>query len=125
MARYSVRSRVYVAGPLSIGDVRGNIERGIRMGETLSRLGYAPFVPHYDMLWDKEAVAGTPNYEVYLERDFSFITVCQALLRLSGESKGADREIAWAYQVDVPVFHTLDSLLESISPIQFVEVRLT
>ena len=122
---YRVRSRVYVAGPLSIGDMRGNIERGIRMGEKLSVLGYAPFVPHYDMLWDKEAVAGTPNYEICLERDFSFITVCQALLRLSGESKGADREAAWAYQVGVPVFYTLPSLMDSVLPIQFVEVRLT
>ena len=125
MARYSIRSRVYVAGPISIGDVRENIERGIRMGETLSVLGYAPFVPHYDLLWDKESVAGTLNYEVYLERDFSFITTCQALLRLDGESKGADREVAWAHAVGVPVFYTLPSLMDSVLPIQFVEVRLT
>lgn len=116
--KYLIRSRVYVAGPISVGDMRGNVERAIHMGELLTKEGYAVFVPHYDVLWNAKASVGTQLYEALLERDFSFIAACHAVLRLSGTSAGADREEAWANKIHVPIFYTVDDLLQAIPPRQ-------
>lgn len=115
-----VRTRVYVAGPITLGDVEHNIQQAIAAGTVLLSRGYAPFVPHLDMYMDPTGLAGTPRYEEALEMDFSYISVCHALLRLPGESKGADREVAWATKLGIPVYarlHTLLDTLPKLSPL--------
>jgi hypothetical protein len=45
------RRRVYVAGPMSQGDVWDHVRRAIDVAEALLALGYAPFVPHLSWTW--------------------------------------------------------------------------
>ena len=121
---YRLRSRVYVAGPITVGDVAANVQRGIAAGLELLNRGYAPIIPHLSHFaepsatWDKHPA----RYEEWLEADRSFIVVCDALLRLTGFSKGADREVRWAYETGIPVFYTLATLLDSIPTTQSLEV---
>jgi len=105
-----VRSRVYVAGPISQGDPVANCQRAIKVGFELMDLGYAPFVPHYSYFVDMDSTHGAGRYEQWIALDFSYISVCDALLRLSGPSGGADREVIFAYEIGVPVFYSIEAL---------------
>lgn len=101
---------VYVAGPISKGDVFQNIRRGIDMGAELRKLGFAPFVPHYDYpayMWRNDVW----DYETVLANDFDWIRKCDAILRLPGESAGADREVAFARKHEIPVYSSLSELV--------------
>ena len=46
--------RVYVAGPMNADSILAmleNISKGIRPGGEVLKLGFAPFVPHFDILF--------------------------------------------------------------------------
>ena len=109
-----VRSRIYVAGPISIGDPVANCQRAIQVGLELMDHGYAPFVPHYSYFVDRDSMIGKGRYEQWIAIDFSYISTCHALLRLSGRSKGADREVAFAHDRGIPVFYRIDALCRAI-----------
>lgn len=61
------------------------------------------------------AVAGaTPNemlHADWLRVDFEYVRRCDALLRLPGESVGADAEVSEALRIGVPVFYSIDDLI--------------
>lgn len=105
-----IRPRVYIAGPISKGDRQANVQSGIAAGLDLLHAGFAPFIPHLSDFVASQDTVGTANYEKWLELDFSFISVCDAVLRLPGKSAGADREVAFARSINVPVFDTLENL---------------
>jgi hypothetical protein len=107
---------VYVAGPISVGDVEANVRRAVSVGLELFRAGYAPFIPHLSHFADPLALCGTEAYEGWLDLDRSFISVCDALLRLPGYSAGADREVAFAKSYWVPVYYSVDHLLLELAP---------
>lgn len=119
--RHVVRSRVYVAGPISQGDSVGNCQRAIKIGFELMDQGYAPYVPHYSYFVDAASISGTGRYKQWISLDLSWISVCHGLLRLSGTSKGADREVAWAKQIGVPVFYDLQDLCERLPRFYTIE----
>lgn len=124
---YQLRTRVYVAGPITLGDVDENIRQAIAAGKMLLDRGYAPFVPHLSHFAEPLAtwMVDPLRYEIWLDLDRSFIAVCDALLRIPGESRGADREVAWAVELGIPVFHTLDVLYDCIPPTRAFEVSLS
>jgi hypothetical protein len=102
--------RVYVAGPISKGDVGANVHLAIVAGDRLLAAGYAPYVPHLSFYWHIH----TPHdYEVWMALDFAYLAVCDALVRLPGESPGADREVAFAKEHGITVYDGLDELLWS------------
>lgn len=105
------RLRVYIAGPMTVGDQLANIQLGQRVAKRLVLAGLAPFVPHMDAYIFFLPVADGAGYEDLLAWDFAFIEVCDAVLRLPGESPGADREEAFAQKKGIPVFHEEDTLL--------------
>lgn len=99
-----------------MGDVDANVRRAVDVGMTLFRAGYAPFIPHLSHFVDPLALCGTEAYEGWLELDRSFISVCDALLRLPGYSAGADREVDFAQFCGTPVFFSLEDLVGCIEP---------
>jgi hypothetical protein len=111
---YYKRPRIYVAGPISKGDTQANVSARIKAGMELLDLGYAPFIPHLSHLIDSAAVVGTEDYERWLALDLSYIQVCDAVLRLPGESSGADRECDFARRIDVPIFTDVMALQQAI-----------
>lgn len=98
------RTRVYVSGPISNGgggvDLH-KVHEAIHVGDKLRRLGFSPHVPHLTVLWDM--VVPTP-YTEWLEMDNAWVLASDVLIRLPGESKGADKEVAWAREVHIPVW---------------------
>jgi hypothetical protein len=101
--------RIYVAGPITRGDQFLNVRAAVLVAEQLRSLGFAPFVPHISALWH---IIAPVSYEDWLAYDFSWIDVCDGLLRIPGDSPGADREWEYAQSINKPTFIDIDSLLE-------------
>jgi hypothetical protein len=104
------RLRVYIAGPISLGDVDENIRQGLEWGRTMLRDGLAPYIPHLDTF----LFGGTNADEWHglLEWDLEWVSVSEAVFRLPGESKGADLEVRMARELSIPVFHSYGTLLD-------------
>jgi hypothetical protein len=102
-------TRVYIAGPITIGDQWINVRQAIRAAEILHRAGFVPFVPHLDCLWHF-LYPGAP--EKWLTWDFEWLVLCHAVYRLPGDSKGADMETARARKSGIPVFTAIGDLVE-------------
>lgn len=103
---------IYVAGPIGKNDEgrRRRVEAALDVGRQLLRHGLCPFVPH---LWaaalaDADDLLG---YEEWLKYDTAWINRCDAVLRMRGESPGADREVAFAEERGIRVFYSIDALL--------------
>jgi hypothetical protein len=101
------RSRIYVAGPYTRGDVCLNVRAAVHAADQLLTLGYAPLVPHLTHLWH---TISPHDYEEWLTLDLAWLAVCDAVLRLPGDSPGADRECAEAVRLGIPVYHDLETL---------------
>ncbi|MEK0326138.1 MAG: DUF4406 domain-containing protein [Nitrosopumilus sp.] len=106
---------VYVAGPITKGNTLLNIRNGMMMGLELIRRGFVPFVPHNDFI-QYILDPHTLEYDTILEQDMAWVERCDALLRLPGESPGADREVAHAEKHGLFVTDSID-VLESANAI--------
>lgn len=106
------RKKIYIAGPLTTGCAPVNVRVAMDAHLTLAAHGYAPFCPHFS--WFVDPVGEQLPYESWMEIDFAFVTVCDAVLRLPGESPGADREVRLATELGIPVYHSLDELLANV-----------
>jgi len=107
----AVKVYVYVAGPYSIGDKNENVKKAITAADELSKIGFVPFVPHLTHYWD----AILPHeYKFWMDYDSQWLKKCDALLRLPGESKGADLEVQICKeQIKIPVFYSVAALEQS------------
>jgi hypothetical protein len=106
--------RVYIAGPYSQGDKEVNVRRAIDMASTLMRLGHVPFCPH---LTHYIHLIHPEDYETWMSQDLEWLSVCDCVIRLTGESEGADREVLWATANDKPVYFNLAEFME-VTPCQ-------
>ena len=93
--------RVYVAGPYTKGDVALNVRRAIGAAETLVEMGHTPLVPLLTHLWH---LMSPHPWEYWMALDMAWLPVCDVLLRLPGESRGADMEATRARELCIPVF---------------------
>lgn len=98
---------VYVAGPLSVGDTAANVRHALQDADFLLASGFHPYVPHLSHFW--HLLFGHP-YDVWMNLDRTWLSCCDALFRLPGESPGADVEVAEAEHLGIPVFYTLSDL---------------
>ena len=95
-------TRVYVAGPYTRPDPCVNTKRAVDAGQELLDAGLVPFVPHLTHFWHTMR----PNdYKVWLAYDLHWLRQCEVLLRLSGESSGANKEVTEAERLGIPVYH--------------------
>jgi hypothetical protein len=107
-----VKPRVYIAGPYSQGVVAENIRNAVLAGEAVLSLGAIPYIPHLTHTWE---LLHPHPYDFWIEYDLHWLPLCHALLRLPGDSKGADGEVAEAQRLGIPVFYSLDELKAWVS----------
>jgi len=93
---------VYVAGPIGDDPMHG-ARTACLAGADLLEAGLTPVVPQLSVFWD--FLAPRP-YEEWIAYDLCVLARCDALLRLKGESPGADQEVAFAEARGIPVFHS-------------------
>lgn len=95
---------VYIAGPMS-GKYLSCVREMIPVQDALHRAGLVTFAPQLSVL--RELI--TPaTWEEYLEYDLDIIAHCDGLVRLPGDSKGADREVEFARKRMMPIWHLKD-----------------
>lgn len=97
------RPRVYIAGPIDgSGRQFENLRRALDAATQLVALGCDPYIPHLDLVWQLVA----PHLQVsrIQECDDNWLSVCDALYRLSGVSPGSDHEVAVARSHNLKVF---------------------
>lgn len=107
---------IYIAGPYTQGSEVRNTVKALQTGIQVYVRGGIPLVPHSSFLYElvgsrprktasdlEVSVAYELDYEDYMEMDLQFLEVCDALLRLSGESSGADRETSRMSQLGKPI----------------------
>ena len=100
--------RVYIASAYTIGDKEENVRKSLETANELINNGLCPFAPlltHYqDLLYPQ-------SWEKWLQLDLEWLHLCDYVLRLPGESKGADIEVEEAIMIGKPVFYSIESLL--------------
>lgn len=100
---------VYIAGPYTSPDPIQNVRRAVDAAQELKRRGHHAFVPHLNAFWHLLYPA---PYEDWMSEDLAWLAKCDVLLRLAGESPGADREEAHAKELGVPVVYTANAVDE-------------
>lgn len=100
---------VYVAGPIAIPEPMENTHRAVKAATVLLDSGVvAPIVPHLTCLWH---IITPRDYSVWMAYDFELLARCDALIRLAGQSAGADLEVERAEELGLPVFRDLDEVI--------------
>ena len=100
---------VYIASPYTKGDVAQNVRVQLDIADRLMDLGYCPIVPlfcHFQHLHRHRP------YSDWMKIDLKKIELADILLRLPGESSGADREVEHAKALGVPVAYDVEYIIE-------------
>lgn len=100
-------TRVYIAGPISKGDLRSNLDQAKEADRRLRQAGYAPLCPHLHCYLAGDSPTVQPHgirHADWLDADLPWVMVADAVIRLPGESQGADLEVALAKELGIPVY---------------------
>lgn len=132
-----MRHRCYIAGPISKGDLCHNVNQATDAFIRLAKAGLAPMCPHWsvyckeakrgvtvmgaggltrigtDRVFCEATVDGCPGmtHADWLSIDLAWVQMSDCLLRLPGESKGADAEVEHARLCEIPVFDTVEKVI--------------
>ncbi len=100
--------KVYIASPYTLGDQAKNVKKQMDVFNDLADIqGVAPFAP---LLYHFQHLVHPRTELQWMELDLEWVKACDAVLRLPGESKGADQEVEWAIALDIPVFYSIEDL---------------
>ena len=106
------RRRVYIAGPMSTsGEPGTNVYHAAYAAAELLRAGFFPFVPH--VTWFLHMIRPDVDVELWMRWDRHWLGACDCVLRLSGDSKGADAEVERAHELGIPVYYSVESLIDA------------
>lgn len=102
------RPLVYVAAPYTRPDPVHNTHLLIAAVDDIVDDGVVtPVAPHLTLLWH---IVKPRPLEFWYAYDLATVARCDSVLRLPGESTGADREVEFARTRDIPVFFDRPSL---------------
>ena len=95
-----MRLLVFLAGPFTSNPMHGTRAASLA-GDVLYEAGYDVYVPHLSILDD---LLSPHDADYWYARTLRMVEHCDLLLRLPGASEGADREVARARELGIPVF---------------------
>jgi hypothetical protein len=113
---------ILVAGPYRSGTndnaelMQQNLERLEASALKLFRAGHIPLIGEWLALpLLKIAGSKKPGDEIYQEISYPvahrLITKCDAILRLKGESTGADNDVKVAKELGLPVYYSIEEII--------------
>ena len=113
---------ILVAGPYRSGTndnpqlMQQNLERLEASALKLFRAGHIPLIGEWLALpLLKIAGSKKPGDEIYQEISYPvahrLITKCDAILRLKGESTGADNDVKVAKELGLPVYYSIEDII--------------
>lgn len=109
MIPYHERPLVYLAAPYTTHPVHCT-HQVVQRASVMQQTGIVTcVVPHLNLLWD---IVLPQSSDYWLTHDLALLARSDALFRLPGASIGADREVEFATDSGIPVFHEESKLLE-------------
>ena len=115
-----MRVTVYISGPITLGDWEHNLKQSLDAQRTLIDAGFAPMNP---MLTGLIPWANEVSHEAWIDVDLPWVHNADCVLRLDGESAGADEEVSWALTVGIPVFYSIADLIHHWNEMTEEEVK--
>lgn len=109
--------KVYVAGPITAptdAEMLVNVQKAMRVGCELMKHGHSVFVPHTSFFMHNYAkLTGLyqPTWADWIKLDLFMLPGFDVLIRLEGDSRGTDVEVATAELLGIPVFYSADEFL--------------
>lgn len=100
--------KVYIASPYTLGDVAINVRKSLAMADELRDAGFLPYCPLLTHFW--HMVFPHP-YSYWLQMDLEWLRECDCLLRMPGESRGADKEVETMLLLGKPVVYSKGELI--------------
>lgn len=97
--------KVYIASQYTLGDVAKNVKLQMDVSEKLYKMGFNVYAPIVAIHF--QHIVYPHSWDFWLSLDHEWIEVCDCLLRLEGESKGADSEVKHAERLGKKVFHNI------------------
>jgi hypothetical protein len=104
---------IYIASPYTIGDVAANVHVQIEAAHKIMDAGHCPVAPllnHYLHIHRQR-----PPQD-WIDTDLAIVAKVDIVLRLGGESVGADNEVDFAHKHNIPVAHGWDELNRILHP---------
>jgi hypothetical protein len=98
---------VYISSPYTKGDQAVNVRKQLETTDILMDLGYGTITPLYTHF---QHMFNPRDYEEWLKLDMELVNRSDVVLRLPGESSGADREVAHAKSLEIPVVYSIEEL---------------
>ena len=99
---------VYIASSYTKGNCNDNVRQPLLIAEKLVEMGYLPFCPLLTHFWD---FLSPHPYDYWMKLDEGWLKKCDILLRLPGESEGADHEVRLAKLNYIPVVFGMESFM--------------
>lgn len=100
---------VFISAPYTHPDPIENTRIVCEVWHKLRKCGFIPFAPHLSMLLQFHKPM---DIQFWYDYDIEVMKRCDIVLRLQGESVGADNEVRIATNIGVPVFTSVDELVE-------------
>lgn len=123
----TTKKRIYIAGPITKGSLLDNVNQATAAFIALTKAGFAPMNPMWSVyskpaMWfnrDENRIGciGTVNgndemsHDDWMGIDLPWVECADAVLRLPGESTGADLETSHAEKHSIPVFNSIEDLV--------------
>ena len=98
---------VYIACPYTNGDPCVNVHNAIKIAEQVVEAGHTPIVPILSHLWH---LISPHEWEYWMKIDMELVKKADYVLRIPGVSTGADKEVALAEKLNIPVVYSVKSL---------------
>lgn len=100
---------VYIASPYTKpeGKQEENVLKSLEVADKLIKMGYIPFTPLLSHYMEQSF---PQDYETWMKLDFEWLEKCDCVLRLPGDSSGADREVKRALELGIPVFLKMEEM---------------
>ncbi len=101
--------KVFIASPYRTGDMSSNIRLQSDIYSGLMDLGFAPYGSIVSSL--SQHIAHPKPHEEWVKIENEFISVCNCVLRVGGESKGADECVNYAKSLKKEIFYSINDLI--------------
>lgn len=109
--KYDFKDRplCYVAAPYSIDDPVENTHDAVLIGDEIQASGLVTaYIPHLNLLWH---LIKPHDVEYWYLYDIAILARSDVLLRMPGESGGADDEVIFAEKKGIPVVYSIEDLV--------------
>ena len=102
---------VYIASPYTKPEGK-QLENTLKSFDIFNELVKLDFIPYAPLTSHFIHECYPQDYKFWLEYDLIWLKKCDFILRLPGESEGADKEVKFAIENKIDVFYTIDDIIK-------------